>query len=119
MRLWPAWGSARKVGQTLLALPGRPVSPTAVNRIARILDAAVQAFHRRPLANDCKALMLDGVVLGFKTGTGAWDQASEAGGSANGAHRLGVADEKGVLPGVGGRLKGFPGRLRWMPGART
>ena len=55
--------------------------------------------------------MLDGVVFGFKTGTGAWDQASEAGGSANGAHRLGVADEKGILPGVGGRLKGFPGAL--------
>ena len=66
--------STRKVGETLLALPGRPVSPTAVSWIARILDAAVQAFHRRPLANDCKVPMLDGMALGRKTGAGSLER---------------------------------------------
>ena len=59
--------STRKVGETLLSLLGRPVAPTTVSRVT--LDAAVQAFHRRPLSY--KALMLDGVVLSRKTGAGA------------------------------------------------
>lgn len=46
-----------------------------------------------------------------RRGGDACDQTSEAGDFANSAHRLGIADEKGVLPGVGGRLKGFPGAL--------
>ena len=63
--------STRKVGEVLLPLLGRPVSPATVSRVARTLDAAVAAFHRRPLANRYKALMLDGVVLARKTGAGA------------------------------------------------
>ena len=63
--------SARKVGEVLLPLLGRPVSPATVSRVARTLDAAVAAFHRRRLANRYKALMLDGVVLARKTGAGA------------------------------------------------
>ena len=63
--------STRKVGEVLLALPGRPVSAATVSRVARTLDLAVAAFHRRPLKNACKALMLDGVVLARKTGAGA------------------------------------------------
>ncbi len=63
--------STRKVGETLLALLGRPVSPTTVSQVAKTLDAAVAAFHRRPLQNRYKALMLDGVVLARKTGAGA------------------------------------------------
>ena len=59
--------STRKVGETLLSLLGRPVAPTTVSRVAKTLDAAVQAFHRRPLSY--KALM--GVVLSRKTGAGA------------------------------------------------
>src|SRR3972149_5331880 len=35
------------------------------------LDTVVAAFHRRPLANRYKVLMLDGVVLSRKTGAGA------------------------------------------------
>src|SRR6516164_5815974 len=35
------------------------------------LDTAVAAFHRRPLTNRYKALMLDGVVLARRTGAGA------------------------------------------------
>ena len=41
--------------------------PTTVSRVAKTLDAAVEAFHRRPFGY--KALM--GVVLSRKTGAGA------------------------------------------------
>ena len=63
--------STRKVGQTLLTILGRPVSASTVSQVAKTLDAAVAAFHRRPLANHYKALILDGVVLARKTGAGA------------------------------------------------
>ncbi len=63
--------STRKVGEVLLALLGGQVSPTTVSAVAKTLDAAVAAFHRRPLKNAYKALLLDGVVLARKTGAGA------------------------------------------------
>jgi len=63
--------STRKVGETLLAILGRPVSATTVSRVAKTLDTAVAAFHRRPLQDRYKVLMLDGVVLSRKTGAGA------------------------------------------------
>jgi putative transposase len=63
--------STRKVGETLLAMLGRKVSAATVSRVARTLDQAVAAFHRRPLKNGYTALMLDGVVLARKTGAGA------------------------------------------------
>ena len=63
--------STRKVGETLLAMLGRKVSPSTVSRVAKTLDQAVAAFHRRPLKNQYTALMLDGVVLSRKTGAGA------------------------------------------------
>jgi transposase-like protein len=63
--------STRKVGEVLLTLLGRPVSPTTVSDVAKTLDAAVAAFHRRPLKNAYQALLLDGVVLARKTGVGA------------------------------------------------
>lgn len=63
--------STRKVGETLLALLGRSVSASTVSQVAKTLDGAVAAFHRRPLQNRYRALMLDGVVLARKTGAGA------------------------------------------------
>lgn len=63
--------STRKVGETLLAILGRPVSATTVSQVAKTLDASVAAFHRRPLIGRYKALMLDGVVLARKTGAGS------------------------------------------------
>lgn len=63
--------STRKVGEALLPVLGRPVSASAVSQVAKSLDAVVAAFHRRPLANRYKVLMLDGVVLSRKTGAGA------------------------------------------------
>jgi putative transposase len=63
--------STRKVGEALLALLGRSVSAATVSQVAKTLDTAVAAFHRRPLHNRYQALMLDGVVLARKTGAGA------------------------------------------------
>jgi putative transposase len=63
--------STRKVAEALLPVLGRPVSASTVSAVAKTLDKAVAAFHRRPLANRYKALMLDGVVLSRKTGAGA------------------------------------------------
>jgi transposase-like protein len=63
--------STRKVGEAPLAILGQKVSATTVSQVAKTLDQVVAAFHRRPLKNGYKALMLDGVVLAGKTGAGA------------------------------------------------
>jgi putative transposase len=63
--------STRKVAIALLPVLGRPVSPATVSAVARQLDAAVAAFHRRPLGDIYQVLVLDGVVLRRKTGAGA------------------------------------------------
>src|ERR687898_836034 len=63
--------STRKVAIALLPILGRPVSPATVSAVARQLDAAVAAFHHRPLKDSYRVLVLDGVVLRRKTGAGA------------------------------------------------
>ena len=63
--------STRKVASALLPILGRPVSPATVSAVAKKLDAAVAAFHRRPLKDIYRVLVLDGVVLKRKTGAGA------------------------------------------------
>ena len=63
--------STRKVALALLPVLGRPVSPATVSTVAKQLDAAVAAFHRRPLKDIYRVLVLDGVVLRRKTGAGA------------------------------------------------
>jgi putative transposase len=63
--------STRKVAPALLPVLGRPVSPATVSAVAKQLDAAVAAFHRRPLKDIYRVLVLDGVVLRRKTGAGA------------------------------------------------
>lgn len=63
--------STRKVAKALMPVLGRPVSAATVSQVAKTLDAAVAAFHRRPLADGYRVLMLDGVVLKRKTGMGA------------------------------------------------
>src|SRR3546814_3993087 len=55
----------------LLPILGRRISAGTVSQVAKILDAAVGAFHRRPVADRYPVLMLDGVVLSRKTGAGA------------------------------------------------
>jgi transposase-like protein len=61
----------RKVASALLPVLSRPVSPATVSAVARQLDAAVAAFHRRPLKDIYRVLVLDSVVLKRKTGAGA------------------------------------------------
>jgi putative transposase len=63
--------STRKVGTALLPILGERVSASTVSRIAKTLDEAVVAFHRRRLKNKYRILILDGVVLARKTGAGA------------------------------------------------
>jgi putative transposase len=63
--------STRKVGEALLPILGRPISPATVSTVAKQLDAVVAAFHARPLRDCYRELMLDGVVLARKTGAGA------------------------------------------------
>ena len=63
--------STRKVGEALLPILGRPISPATVSQVAKQLDAVVAAFHARPLQDGYRVLMLDGVVLARKTGAGA------------------------------------------------
>ncbi len=63
--------STRKVGAALMTILGEKVSSATVSRIAKTLDAAVAAFHRRPLFNVYRALVFDGIVLSRKTGMGA------------------------------------------------
>jgi transposase-like protein len=100
--------STRKVGETLLAILGQRVSATTVSRVAKTLDAAVSAFHRRSLNNHYRVLMLDGVVLARKN-RGGRPQAAGAGGARlaarrqEGGHRLPPGQERkrrrmGTLP---------------------
>src|SRR5262249_60972523 len=63
--------SVRNVSKALLPILGRPISPATVSTVAKQLDAVVAAFHARPLKNQYRVLMLDGVVLARKTGAGA------------------------------------------------
>ncbi len=63
--------STRKVAIALLPVLGRRISAATVSQVAKTLDAAVAAFHRRPLKDIYPVLMLDGVVLSRKTGAGA------------------------------------------------
>ena len=63
--------STRKVAIALLPILGRRISAATVSQVAKTLDTAVAAFHRRPLKDIYPVLMLDGVVLSRKTGAGA------------------------------------------------
>ena len=50
---------------------GEAVSATTVSRVARILDKAVESFHKRPLKRPYRFVIFDGVVLKRRTGMGA------------------------------------------------
>jgi putative transposase len=63
--------STRKVAQALLPVLGESVSATTVSRVAKTLDGAVEAFHRRPISRRYRFLVLDGVVLKRRTGAGS------------------------------------------------
>jgi transposase-like protein len=63
--------STRKTATALMPILGRRISAATVSQVAKTLDGAVAAFHRRPLKDIYPVLMLDGVVLARKTGMGA------------------------------------------------
>ena len=63
--------STRKVGPALLSILGEPTSPSTVSDIAKQLDRSVQAYHQRTLSDQYEVLVLDGIVMKRKTGTGA------------------------------------------------
>lgn len=55
--------STRKVGEALGTILGEKPSSSTVSRIAKELDQAVAAYHRRPLLDQYRFLFFDGVVL--------------------------------------------------------
>jgi len=63
--------STRKIATALLPVLGEPVSATTVSRVAKSLDTAVGAFHRRPIKRQYRFLIFDGVVLKRRTGAGS------------------------------------------------
>lgn len=63
--------STRKVSRALLPVLGESLSASTVSRVAKQLDLAVSAYHRRPLMDQYQILILDGVVLKRRTGAGA------------------------------------------------
>ena len=63
--------STRKLGEVLLGLLGRPVSPATVSRVAQSLDAAVAAFHARRLGDRLQGADARRRRAGRKTGAGA------------------------------------------------
>jgi len=62
--------STRKVGIALCTLVGERISPQTVSRVAKTLDAAVNAFHARRITTRFRALILDGIIIKRKTGAG-------------------------------------------------
>lgn len=63
--------STRRVGETLEALLGEQVSAQTVSRVTQSLDREVERFHARPISDDVRYLLLDGVYLRVKGATGA------------------------------------------------
>lgn len=62
--------STRRVGTTLAHLLGDTVSASTVSAITRTLDHQVDAWHRRPLHDQYRYLVLDGLTLRVKTPDG-------------------------------------------------
>jgi putative transposase len=63
--------STRKVGIALATILGEKISPQTVSRVAKTLDDAVRAFHRRLIITRFRAIILDGIIIKRKTGTGS------------------------------------------------
>ena len=55
--------STRQAGRALATLVEEAVSASTVSTVAKVLDAAVSRWHRRPLADHYRYLILDGVSV--------------------------------------------------------
>ena len=55
--------STRRVGEVLQPILGQPISPEAVSRVARSLDAEVRRYQSRRLADTYRYVLLDGNIL--------------------------------------------------------
>jgi len=55
--------STRQTGPALATLVGEAVSASTVSAVAKALDASVSQWHRRPLPDDYRYLILDGVSV--------------------------------------------------------
>jgi len=62
--------STRQVGRVAAVVTGEPVSAQTVSKLTRVLDQAVEAFHRRSLGDDWAYLFLDGVWLKVRRASG-------------------------------------------------
>ena len=62
--------STRQVGRVAAVITGEPVSAQTVSKLTRVLDQAVEAFHRRWLGDDWAYLFLDGVWLKVRRACG-------------------------------------------------
>jgi len=71
LRIFLYGASTRLTGQALRPLVGEAVSAQTVSNIAKSLDGAVRAYHRRRLVDKYLYLFLDGIVLKTRFGTGA------------------------------------------------
>jgi putative transposase len=58
--------STREVGGILEILIGATVSASTVSRVTKVLDDHVRAYHQRPLSDDYRYLLLDGITLRSK-----------------------------------------------------
>jgi len=68
LEMFLAGVSTRRVQEVLHPLMGsQSVSASTVSEISKVLDAQVQAFHRRPLLDTYRYLILDGVYLKAKS----------------------------------------------------
>lgn len=62
--------STRRVGEVLQPILGQPISPEAVSRVARSLDAEVRRYQSRRLADTYRYVLLDGITLKVKGASG-------------------------------------------------
>jgi putative transposase len=69
--LFLAGVSTRRVGEVLAPVLDKAPSAQTVSRVARSLDAEVDRFHRRPLPDHYRYLLLDGITLRVKKALGA------------------------------------------------
>jgi putative transposase len=55
--------STRRVGEVLNRLLETKISSTKVSRVCQRLDVQVNAYHQRPLIDECQYLILDAITL--------------------------------------------------------